>query len=96
MAAAAMGGGSKAAAALAANDAYEGALDQVLALGWAHVDRASFDAFAVELKSAPPSTAAALQVTGCLTTQHTFYLIIKDSMLLPYMVGCCTEMAVIS
>lgn len=62
MAAAAIGSGSKAAAALAANDAYEGALDQVLALGWGHVDRTSFDAFATELKSAPPSTAAALQV----------------------------------
>lgn len=62
MAAAAIGSGSKAAAALAANDAYEGALDQVLALGWAHVDSSSFDAFVAELKSAPPSTAAALQV----------------------------------
>lgn len=62
MQAAAKGAGSKAAAALAANDAYEDALDQVLALGWAHADRASFDAFVQELRTAPASSAAALQV----------------------------------
>jgi len=48
--AAAMGGAAraaaprgKAAAAAAGNDAYEAALDRVLALGWAHVDRIAFE-----------------------------------------------------
>ena len=33
----------KKAAAAAGNDAYEAALDRVLALGWAHVDRIAFE-----------------------------------------------------
>lgn len=70
MQSAAKGAGSKAAAALAANDAYECALDQVLALGWAHADRASFDAFVQELRTAPASAAAALQVRE---TPHILY-----------------------
>ena len=62
MVAAARGAGGKAAAAAAANDAYEAELDRVLELGWAHADRSSFDAFAAELAGSPASACGALQV----------------------------------
>jgi hypothetical protein len=62
MVAAAQRAGSKAAAAAAANDAYEAELDRVLELGWAHADRSSFEAFAAELAGAPASVKGALQV----------------------------------
>ncbi len=62
MVAAARSAGGKEAATAAANHVYEAELDRVLELGWAHADRASFDAFAAELASAPASAKGALQV----------------------------------
>ena len=62
MVAAARRTSGKAAAAAAANDAYEAELDRVLELGWAHADRSSFDAFAAELAGAPTAVKGALQV----------------------------------
>lgn len=65
-AAAAVGSGGKRGAAAASAAAFEANLDQVVALGWAHVDALSLDCFVEELATAPESSAAALQALATL------------------------------
>ncbi len=98
MVAAARSAGGKAAAAAAANDVYEAELDRVLELGWAHADRASFDAFAAELASAPASAKGALQVLDVIRdvtnripglTSLLLGLICFSPRLLPPCAQCC-------
>lgn len=65
-AAAAAGSGGKRGAATASIAAFEANLDQVLALGWSHVDALSLDCFVEELSTAPESSTAALQALATL------------------------------
>ena len=47
---------------MAATEAFEAELDQVVALGWAHIERVAFEGFIKEAAAAPKPMQAALKV----------------------------------
>ena len=53
---------------MAATEAFEAELDQVVALGWAHIERVALEGFIEEAAAAPKPMQAALKVllTRCL------------------------------
>ncbi len=50
----------------AANEAFEADLDQVVALGWAHIERHAYKTLLEEAQAAPESLKAPLQLLASL------------------------------
>lgn len=62
---------------MAATEAFEAELDQVVALGWAHIERVAFEGFIEEAAAAPKPMQAALKVllTHCLSVRALVWLL---------------------